>query len=376
MSFCISSFSPHWFQVLRAIYFLQDSDTQRAAQLALTLTDVPCLYASLLRFPIFCIWTACWMCAGTVEYGSLNYIIEAGMRFSYCLCSECTWNLGPVHLPSLPLTAHCIPNPAVRALWRTKSQYGHLAPSLCHPTFPPFSCLHALVSVLPPNLCLCYYIGLAFSCLVPLCSSLPHPPQECTLSLFVARAALPFFAVLIQVLLNHLKNIISTAVSSPGMELIWKALVEWRMVWPVTTISLCKWELLSFSRTLRLSWKPQDDNLVWSLWDAFYPRVIHWSPTLYWEDKNQVKMSLLWGPQICVWGESELQSHKEFKVVPGIANERSEGEGRSLLWPLVLLAWRVDGRDWLGQYGVRATTVGRIYPRLQPCWVCALVESS
>lgn len=40
------------------------------------------------------------------------------------------------------------------------------------------------------------------------------------------------------------------------------------------------------------------------------------------EDRNEVKMSLLWGSQMCVWGEAELQSHKEFKVVPGIANER------------------------------------------------------
>lgn len=51
------------------------------------------------------------------------------------------------------------------------------------------------------------------------------------------------------------QNIISTAVSSPDMELKWKALVEWVMVWPITTISLYKWEHLLFSKTLSLNWK-------------------------------------------------------------------------------------------------------------------------
>lgn len=57
-------------------------------------------------------------------------------------------------------------------------------------------------------------------------------------------------------------------------------------------------------------------------------------------------MSLLWGSRVCVWGEAELQSHKEFKVAPGIANESSEGEGRSLLWPFVLFGTLMVGAGW------------------------------
>ena len=88
-------------------------------------------------------------------------------------------------------------------------------PTLCSTTCPPFSSLRALVSLLPPNLCLCYYISLALSCQKPSPSLLSSSPSlKCTLSLSMTRAALPFsFAVLTQVLLDHLKNAMSTTES-------------------------------------------------------------------------------------------------------------------------------------------------------------------
>lgn len=60
MNFCISRLSPHRALVLRAISC--KTQTHRAT-LASTLTDVPCPHASPTEFPIFCIWTACCMCA-------------------------------------------------------------------------------------------------------------------------------------------------------------------------------------------------------------------------------------------------------------------------------------------------------------------------
>lgn len=67
------------------------------------------------------------------------------------------------------------------------------------------------------------------------------------------------------------------------------------------------------------------------------------------------------------WGSARGQGWLSFRAAKSSGN-------KSIAAPCVL--WCIGGRGWLEQYRMRATTVGRIYPTLQPSWVCALGKSS
>lgn len=209
MSFCVSSFSSplgpgaesHLFPVgLRHT----ESNPGTHPHWCTLFLCIPSLVPHLLH-----LWTACWMCAGIVEYGILNYIVEAGMRFSYCLPSECSWNLGPVHLPSLPLTPHYIPNPAVRDLWGQKA---NVVTWPLHCAIPPAllsaACMHWYLSC--PQTCVCVttlVLPSVLSLSAPLCLILLRsahtpclwPEQPCPSSLqYSSRHCLITYRILFQ----------------------------------------------------------------------------------------------------------------------------------------------------------------------------------
>lgn len=84
-------------------------------------------------------------------------------------CDSCLYL--PVVLESnlsAPSKGSPIPTPLLlpcsQGLVEDKTQRGHMVPTLCHPACSPFSSSQALVSLLPPYLCLYYCVSFAFSC--------------------------------------------------------------------------------------------------------------------------------------------------------------------------------------------------------------------
>lgn len=248
---------------------------------------------------------------------------------------------------------HYIPNPAVRDLWRTKNQCGHFGPLTAIPPVCVLWCLSCL------QICVCITTLVlpspVLSLSAPLCvilhrsahSSCLWPEQPCPPLQYSSRYCLITHRILFQLQFPVLAR------SSDGK--------HW-LRFPYSNESCFPFPEL-------WTWAERPRMTIWC-GHCGMPFIPGSFTDLYWEDRNEVKMSLLWGSWVCVWGDAELQSHKEFKVAPGIATVSSEGEGRSLLRPFVLFGALMVGACWGSMERGRQLWKGFTF------WVCALVKSS
>lgn len=123
------------------------------------------IYTLSLRIPSSASVNSMLLCVGIVEDET---IFQAAMRFFI-------WSL-PLGVPRIrpqclfhpPCSFRCLPCPAVRDLGDHEAKRGHML--LC----PPLGSACALVSLLPPGLCLCYCVSGAF----------PRPSQALSLCTF------------------------------------------------------------------------------------------------------------------------------------------------------------------------------------------------